>query len=110
MHADKPFRHAEIAQRAARARAKYSADHFELDNPTLCEDDESTMMLMSDRDPREDPRLGDVLSVDGDVREVLRCRDGRVEYGFPGKAATRSIPRILWTAWARKADVEKVAP
>lgn len=61
------------------------------------------------RDPRMDPQPGDVLAVGSDVREVWDRVDGRIEYGFPGKAATRWLTLILWQTWARHADVQKVA-
>lgn len=62
------------------------------------------------RDPRTDPQPGDVLAVDGDVREVLQVAHGSVEYGFPGKSATRWLHAIRWQVWARNAEVRKVAP
>lgn len=63
----------------------------------------------SRRDPRTHPQPGDVLAVGNDVREVFQIIHGSVEYGFPGKAASRWLPVIRWQVWARNADVRKVA-
>lgn len=82
------------------------ADPFELSPP---EERDVWRQREPNRDPRRKPQPGDVFAVGADVREVLQCWHGRIEYGFPGKAATRSMPRILWDAWARNADVQKVA-
>lgn len=57
------------------------------------------------RDPREDPQPGDVLAVGNDAREVWERVGGNVEYGFPGKSATRWLPLIRWHTWARNAEV-----
>lgn len=62
------------------------------------------------RDPCIDPQPGDVLAVDRDVREVVDRFGNTVQYGFPGRAATRGLSLIGWQAWARLADVRKVAP
>lgn len=62
----------------------------------------------TDRDPRKNPHPGDILAVDGDVREVLDRIGDRVEYGFPRRAASRWLPLIRWQAWARLAVVQKV--
>lgn len=62
------------------------------------------------RDPREDPQPDDVLAVGGDVRVVWDRVGGSVEYGFPGKSATRWLTLIQWQRWARLAEVRKVAP
>lgn len=83
------------------------AEAFALDGNTPGTE---TVSSHSARDPRTDPQPGDVLAIDGDVREVLQCWHGRIEYGFPGKAATRSMPRVLWDVWARNAEVRRVAP
>jgi hypothetical protein len=109
MRADKPFRHEEIRQRAARARANYSADHFEL-NASSDYGLEPTNAASINRDPRTDPQPGDVLAIGDDVREVITAIGSHVEYGFPGKAATRWLDSIRWMLWARNADVQKVAP
>lgn len=110
MHADKPFRHEEIRQRAAHARANYSADHFSLESETVEEEKGYRFELVDvGRDPRRDPRPGDVLAVGDDVREVITSIDSHIEYGFPGKAATRWLDSIRWQIWARNADVRKVA-
>lgn len=63
-----------------------------------------------ERDPRIDPQSGDVLAVGTDVREVWDVAHGQVEYGFPRRAANRWLPLIRWQAWARNAEVRKVAP
>jgi len=134
MHAETSrWRHHEIEQRSARARADYSADHFELETDALevrrcrkcgCTDMHacpggcswvdadlcSACAGNSVRDPRTDPQPGDVLVVDRDVREVLDRVQDSIEYGFPNRAATRWLPLIRWQAWARLADVKKVAP
>jgi hypothetical protein len=44
------------------------------------------------------------------VREVFDRVGDRIEYSFPGKSATRWLPLIRWQAWARTAEVRKVAP
>jgi len=62
------------------------------------------------RDPRLDPQPGDILVVDRDQREVLDRVQDSIEYGFPNRAASRWLPLIRWQAWARLADVRKVAP
>lgn len=62
------------------------------------------------RDPRVDPQPGDVLVCGSDAREVWERIGGSVEYGFPGKAATRWLSLIQWQRWARLADVKKVTP
>lgn len=62
------------------------------------------------RDPRIDPQPGDVLVVDRDQREVLDRVQDSIEYGFPNRAASRWLPLIRWQAWARRAEVKKVAP
>jgi hypothetical protein len=63
-----------------------------------------------ERDPRVDPQPGDVLALDRDVRQVIDRVQDSIEYGFPSRAATRWLPLIRWQAWARLADVKKVAP
>lgn len=83
------------------------ADAFVLDGRTSGTE---TVSSRDNRDPRIDPQAGDVLAIDGDVREVLQVAHGSVEYGFPGKAATRWLHAIRWQVWARNADVRKVAP
>lgn len=134
MHADKPFRHAEIAQRATAARARHSARTFGLisDSPEteracrVCGCTETRACpggcswveydLCSAcagncvRDPRKDPQRGDILVVDGDVREVVDRVQDSIQYGFPNRAGTRWLPLIQWQAWARLADVRKVGP
>lgn len=65
---------------------------------------------LSIRDPRLDPQPGDVLAVGTDVREVWDRVNGRIEYGFPNKGATRWLTLIRWQTWARHADVQKRAP
>lgn len=62
------------------------------------------------RDPRTDPQPGDVVACDNDAREVWDRIDNSIEYGFPGKSATRWLSLIQWQRWARLADVKKVAP
>lgn len=62
------------------------------------------------RDPRVDPQPGDVLAAGSDVREVFERISGRIEYGFPKRAASRWLSLIQWQRWARDADVKKVAP
>ena len=66
--------------------------------------------LRNNRDPRKDPQSGDVLAIGTDVREVWDRVTGRIEYGFPGKLATRFLSLIQWQVWARNADVRKVGP
>lgn len=61
------------------------------------------------RDPRRDPQPGDVLAVGADVREVWDRVGDRIQYGFPGKSATRWLPLIRWQTWARTADVRTQA-
>lgn len=61
------------------------------------------------RDPRTDPQPGDILAVGTDVREVYQVAHGSVEYGFPGKTASRWLHAIRWQVWARTAVVRKVA-
>lgn len=84
------------------------AEAFTLDGSTPGTE---TVSSHSARDPRTDPQSGDVLAVDHDAREVVaRLQDSAVEYGFPGKAATRVLNLLQWQIWARNADVRKVAP
>lgn len=61
------------------------------------------------RDPRKTPHPGDILRAGTDQREVVDVMEGRVEYGFPGRAATRWLSKFEWQRWARNADVVKVA-
>lgn len=61
------------------------------------------------RDPRLDPRAGDVLAVRTDVRCVLARDEYRVTYTFPHKSAERTIPLVVWHAWARGAEVRESA-
>ena len=62
------------------------------------------------RNPRQNPQPGDVLAIGADVREVWDRVGVSIEYGFPGKAATRWLPLIRWQVWARFAEVRKAAP
>lgn len=64
----------------------------------------------AERDPRKDPRVGDMLAVGRDVREVVGRIQDSIEYGFPNRSATRYLPLMMWQVWARKADVRKAAP
>lgn len=73
--------------------------------PDLC----SACAGVDDRDPRLDPRAGDVLAVRSDVRCVLDRDDYRITYTFPHKSAERSIPLVVWQAWARAAEVRESA-
>ena|SRR5690348_7929355 len=62
------------------------------------------------RDPSQNPQPGDVLAKGDDMREVWDRVGDRIEHGFPGKSATRWLSLIQWRAWARTAEVRKVAP
>jgi len=73
--------------------------------------------LRNNRDPRKDPQPGDVLAIGTDVREVWERialhgpdKPTTVQYGFPGKSATRYMRIDMWRVWARNAEVKKVAP
>lgn len=72
--------------------------------------DASESVASAQRDPCIDPQPGDVLAVGNDVREVQDRLGGSVQYGFPRRAATRTLSLLGWQAWARLADVRKVAP
>lgn len=82
------------------------AEAFVLDGDTPGTE---TVSSHRERDPRIDPQPGDVLACGSDAREVWERIDGRVEYGFPGRTATRWFSLIQWQRWARNADVKKVA-
>jgi hypothetical protein len=73
-------------------------------------DDDLCSACDGDRDPSQNPQPGDVLAKGDDVREVFDRVGDRIEYSFPGKSATRWLPLIRWQAWARTAEVRKVAP
>ncbi|NII74232.1 hypothetical protein FHW84_002817 [Dyella sp. SG562] len=55
------------------------------------------------RDPRVDPQTGDLVTVDGETREVEMVRDGRVYYSWPGKVTVRSLFPEGWKSWAAAA-------
>lgn len=61
------------------------------------------------RDPRMDPRPGDVLAIRTDVRAVRGRSGARVDYGFPTSDAVRSLPLLSWQSWARNAVIREVA-
>lgn len=75
----------------------------------LTSPDDRELTPHSKRDPRTNPQPGDILGAGSEQREVVDVRDGRVEYGFPNRAATRWLSKFEWQRWARHADVVKVA-
>jgi hypothetical protein len=88
--------------------ARVRTDNFELDGSVGC-GPEPTDAAKTNRDPRKDPQPGDVLAIGNDVREVWKRVNGQIEYIFPRKDASRWLSLIQWQAWARNAEVRKVA-
>lgn len=65
--------------------------------------------MSSERDPRIDPRPGDVLTK-GDRRRVVILAHAEwswVSYGAGASGRTLSCDLRSWREWARKATVEK---
>lgn len=85
--------------------------HAERDDAFMLRGEIDTVAFRDEsaRDPRTDPQPGDILAVGTDVREVYQVAHGSVEYGFPGKTASRWLHAIRWQVWARTAEVRKVA-
>ena len=61
------------------------------------------------RDPRTDPKVGDILSRDGLAREVLRIipcgHHWDVEYYSPTRQRIGKCWRFTWKRWANNAEV-----
>ena len=61
---------------------------------------------MADRDPRIDPRVGDIVQVRHDRRKVIAVLDDGIKWRSPWDARTCSLK--TWRKWARDAvEVER---
>lgn len=65
--------------------------------------------MSTPRDPRVDPKAGDVIYRDGSFRTVIRKRGHYVVFNQSPRDADESEPINSWRNWASKAEVKVTA-